>query len=201
MELKLKHPKLKHLLPILSFASLAASVVVAGLTMTLTPTTQTVLLANQDIAEGQPITEDLFTPKQLNLGNLASNYLSKIPENTNAIRSITRGELIAKTLLTQTTDARLPIRINDLPPISQELSTGDHVDVWATETQQGQTMQPQLVAIDAIIRNIDQSNTMGQSNTSVELRISPEYLEPLLASLGSNFQITLVLHETLADIQ
>lgn len=201
MELKLKVIKLRQLLPILSFASLATSVVIAGLTITLAPTTETVLLANQDIAEGQEITEDLLTTKQLSLSSPNSNYLTQLEPNTMATRSISRGELIAKTLVTTTVDQRIPIRLNDLQPISQALNVGDHVDIWATENNQGQTLQPQLVAIDAIILKINESNSLGQSNTSVEVRISPEYLESLLATLGTNFQITLVLQETLADIQ
>jgi hypothetical protein len=53
------------------------------------------------------------------------------------------------------------------------------------------------VVFGAIVLAIENSSSMAQVTTSVELRIDPAYLEPLLLATDSNYKISLILQETL----
>ena len=51
----------------------------------------------------------------------------------------------------------------------------------------------------AIVVAIESNTALAQATTSVELRINPDYLEPLLLATDSNHRISLILQETLSD--
>jgi len=104
-------------------------------------------------------------------------------------------------LVSHETAQRTPIRINNLPQISKAISVGDYVDVWATAVSQLDEGDPHTVAFNAIVVAIETNSAMSQVTTSVELRIGTEYLETLLAAVDSNYKISLILHETLSDVQ
>ncbi|MCX6485690.1 MAG: SAF domain-containing protein [Rhodoluna sp.] len=199
MELKLRKLSLKYLLPISSLIALATALVTAVVTVNLTPATQTVLIAKTPIAEGQPITSELVSQTELPIGDLASIYLSKLKPDLIAARSMTKGELLSKAGVSQVSDQRIPIRLNNLPQISKAISVGDTVDVWATP--QDLANSPEAVAFRAIVVSLETTNSMAQITTSVEIRIEPEYLETLLTAVDSNYRISLILHETLSDLE
>ena len=199
MELKLRKLSLKYLLPISSLLALATALVTAVVTVNLTPATQTVLIAKTPIAEGQPITSELVSQTELPIGDLASIYLSKLKPDLIAARSMTKGELLSKTGVSQVSDQRIPIRLNNLPQISKAISVGDTVDVWATP--QDLANSPEAVAFRAIVVSLETTNSMAQITTSVEIRIEPEYLETLLTAVDSNYRISLILHETMSDLE
>lgn len=201
MELKLKRLSRKYLLPTLSFSALAITVLVAGVTMVTTPSNQTVLVANTEIAEGQAIKSQNLTKISLPIGKLSANYLGKLKPGLVAARSIAKGELITNQILSVETDKRIPIRLNNLPQISREISVGDVVDVWSTPMTGGMALTPEPAAFNAIVASIETNSSMAQVTTSVELRISPEYLETLLQVTDSNYKISLILHETLSDLE
>ena len=199
MELKLRKLSLKYLLPISSLIALATALATAVVTVNLTPATQTVLIAKTPIAEGQPITSELVSQTELPIGDLASIYLSKLKPDLIAARSMTKGELLSKTGVSQVSDQRIPIRLNNLPQISKAISVGDKVDVWATP--QDLANSPEAVAFRAIVVSLETTNSMAQITTSVEIRIEPEYLETLLTAVDSNSRISLILHETMSDLE
>jgi hypothetical protein len=199
MELKLRKLSLKYLLPISSLIALATALATAVVTVNLTPATQTVLIAKTPIAEGQPITSELVSQTELPIGDLASIYLSKLKPDLIAARSMTKGELLSKTGVSQVSDQRIPIRLNNLPQISKAISVGDKVDVWATP--QDLANSPEAVAFRAIVVSLETTNSMAQITTSVEIRIEPEYLETLLTAVDSNYRISLILHETMSDLE
>ena len=197
MELKIRSLGSRYLLPILSFVCLGAAVIVAGLTLNFSPSRQTVLIAKSAIAEGQSITRELLTEQELAIGGVTQAYLTKFQPGLVALDSIAAGQLIPKQSLANQSEARFPIRFNNLPQISNAISVGDSVDIWATPADQSQAPQP--VAFRAIVVSVEPSNSMGQATTSVELRIEPEYLESLLGVIDSNYKISLILNETLSD--
>ncbi len=199
MELKLRKLSLKYLLPISSFIALATALATAVVTVNLTPATQTLLIAKTPIAEGQPITSELVSQTELPIGDLASIYLSELKPDLIAARSMTKGELLSKTGVSQVSDQRIPIRLNNLPQISKAISVGDTVDVWATP--QDLANSPEAVAFRAIVVSLETTNSMAQITTSVEIRIEPEYLETLLTAVDSNYRISLILHETMSDLE
>lgn len=198
MELKIRPLAFKYLLPTFSFLSLAGAVVVAGLTVNLAPATHRVLLTRVAIAEGQPITEDLVYEKELAIGETSNSYLGKFRPGLLAASSLAEGQLIPKRSVLIVGESRIPIRLNDLPQISRSISVGDSVDVWATPSDLSQNPQP--VALAAVVVSVESNTSLGQATNSVEIRISPEYLETLLAALDSNYKISLILNETLSDL-
>jgi Flp pilus assembly protein CpaB len=200
MELKLRRLSRKYLLPTVSFSALLVTVVIAGLTMGSTPDKQKVLVAKTPIYEGQALNSDSVASIELPIGELGRNYLSELQAGLIATRSIAKGEILAKNLLSVNQDQRIPIRLNDLQPISSSISVGDIVDVWSSATVQGSSGVPEPVAFNAIVTSILTNSSMAQQTTCVELRISPEYLESLLTATDSNYKISLILHETLSDL-
>jgi hypothetical protein len=186
-------------LPISSLIALATALATAVVTVNLTPATQTVLIAKTPIAEGQPITSELVSQTELPIGDLARNYLSALTPDLIAARSMAKGELLSKTGVSQVSDQRIPIRLNNLPQISKAISVGDKVDVWATP--QDLSESPQAVAFRAIVVSLETTNSMAQITTSVEIRIELEYLETLLTAVDSNYRISLILHETMSDLE
>jgi hypothetical protein len=201
MELKLKRVSRKYLLPTLSFSALAITLLIAGFTMAVSPSNQSVLVAREAIAEGQTLTSHDFTTLSLPIGNLAANYVSDLKPGLVAVRPIAKGELITNLVLTPESDERIPIRLNNLPQISKAISVGDVVDVWSTQMAGGMTLTPEPAAFNAIVTAIETNSSMAQVTNAVELRISPEYLETLLQVTDSNYKISLILHETLSDLE
>lgn len=199
MELKLRKVRFKHLLPILSFLALTAAIAITAATVSLTPTTQTVLVAKTSIAEGQQITAQLVSETELPIGELARTYLESLKPGLVATRSIAEGELLSKVIVSQDSDRRIPMRINNLAAISKAISVGDTVDVWATPPDASSS--PEAVVYRALVVSLETSNSMGQLTTSVEIRIETEYLETFLTAIDSNYRISLILQETLSDLE
>jgi Flp pilus assembly protein CpaB len=199
MELKLRKVSFKYLLPILSCLALSAAIVITAATVSSTPTTQTVLVAKTSIAEGQLITAELVSETELPIGELARAYLKSLKPGLVATRSIAEGELLSKSIVSKDSDRRIPMRINNLAPISKAISVGDTVDVWATP--QDSSSSPEAVVYRALVVSLETSNSMGQLTTSVEIRIDPEYLETFLTAVDSNYRISIILQETLSDVE
>lgn len=197
MELKLKRIGAKYLLPVVSFTALFAAIVVAGLNLSFPQKSQTVLQAKVNIAAGETITESKLETVSVPLGGLRNFYLSDFQEGVIAAGSIFKGELLPKSALAKEADVRVPVRINNLPQISKSIKIGDRVDVWASSVNNSQPIAPEPVVFGAIVLAIENSSSMAQVTTSVELRIDPAYLEPLLLATDSNYKISLILQETL----
>lgn len=197
MELKLKRIGAKHLLPVVSFTALFAAIVIAGLNLSFPQESQTVLQAKANIAAGETIIESQLESVSVPLGSLRSLYLSEFQEGVIANSSIFKGELVPKSALAKEADLRVPVRINNLPQISKSIKIGDRVDVWASSVNNSQPIAPEPVVFGAVVLAIENSSSMAQITTSVELRIDPAYLEPLLLATDSNYKISLILQETL----
>ena len=172
MELKLKRLSRKYLLPTLSFSALAIAVLIAGFTMATAPSSQTVLVAREAIAEGQSLTSHDLATVTLPIGDLAANYVRTLKPGLVAVRPIAKGELITKLALTPESDERIPIRLNNLPQISKEISVGDVVDVWSTPLAGGMALTPEPAAFNAIVTAIETNSSMAQVTNAVELRIN-----------------------------
>lgn len=201
MEIKLQKRFIKYLLPGFSAVALLVAVVLVLINISSTPTPRTVLIANRDLAEGTALRDEYLTEVKLALGASATAYLSHFEPNLVLVHSLAKGEILSRLNLTKGEDARIPIRLNGLPPISSVIGVGDRVDIWAMEISSTSLSEPQPVAFDAIVTAIETENSMTQIATNLEIRIDSEYLETLLAAMGSNFQLSVILDETLADIE
>lgn len=201
MEIKLQKRITKYLLPLSSAFALAAATGLLLLNIFTSPETRAVLIATRDLAEGEFLQESDVRSVQIPLGNLADNYKSEFEPNLFLERSVTQGELLSNRDFTDTADVRIPVRLNDLKPISKAISVGDRVDIWAIERSQTGDTEPQPVVFNAVVSLIEANNSMAQNLTNLEIRISEEYLESLLLATGPNFQLSVILHETLADLE
>lgn len=201
MEIKLQKRITKYLLPLSSALALAAATGLVLLNIFTSPETRAVLIATRDLAEGDFLQESDVRSVQIPLGNLADNYKSEFQPNLFLERSVTQGELLSNRDFTDTADVRIPVRLNDLKPISKAISVGDRVDIWAIERSQTGDTEPQPVVFNAVVSLIEANNSMAQNLTNLEIRISEEYLESLLLATGPNFQLSVILHETLADLE
>lgn len=201
MEIKLQKRFTKYLLPIASALALVTATGLFIVNLATAPETRVVLIANRDLAEGESLEDSDVRLVQVPLGNLADNYQSEFEPNLVLAQSVSKGELLSKRDFTETVDLRIPVRLNDLKPISMAISVGDHVDVWAVERSQVGATEPEPVAFDAVVTMIESNNSMAQNLTNLEIRISEEYLESLLLATGTNFQLSVILHETLADLE
>lgn len=200
MEIKLQRKYAKLLLPAASVAAIVVALLTTFLQIASKPAIKAVLIANRDLAEGSPVQATDFHVEQLPIGAASANYLSKIGKDLTLTLPVLKGELLSKRSIAEGSSALIPIRLNGLRPIAKAISVGDRVDVWATAQNHSlNASAPEPVAFNAIVTAIESNTSMTQSITNVEIRITEDYLETLLSATDSNAQLTIILHETLAD--
>lgn len=197
MEIKLQKPSKKLILPGISVALTIIAIVVIALNLQTQRQLQRVLIATKDIPIGEILTADNTKIEVTDLN--PKNYLNRLPKDSKAIQTVLKGQLVPAQSTTQTQDLRTPIRFNGLQTISEQLSVGDHVDIWATPNDRQPGNGAEVVAFDAIVTKVVNTSNMAISQTSVELRINPEYLVSVLEAKAKGLSIELVLSETLAD--
>lgn len=200
MEIKLQKRFAKYLAPAIATLATITAIITVTINLSSTPPTHTVLIATKDLSEGQSLTTSDVREVNIPLGSLGGNYLKALKGKLILNRSLVKGELIAMSAVSNEVAVLIPIRLNNLRPISKAITVGDRVDIWATEQSQTVNAAPEPVAFNAIVTLIEANNSMTQSSTNIEVRISEEYLETLLNATDSNFQLSVILHETLADI-
>jgi Flp pilus assembly protein CpaB len=200
VEIKLQKKYAKLLLPAVSVLAIAIALATTAFQLVSQPTASTVLIANRDLAEGAGVLPTDFHAEKLSIGALASNYLSKIGKGQVLTHPVLKGELLSKRSIAEGESELIPIRLNGLRPIAKSISVGDRVDIWATAQNHSlNPTAPEPVAFDAIVTAIESNTSMTQSSTTVEIRIAEEYLETILSATDSNSQLSIILHETLAD--
>lgn len=200
MEIKLHKRFAKYLAPVIAGITTIVAVLIVTINLSSTPATRTVLIAAKDLSEGQYLQPSDVSQVNLPLGSLASNYLMELKGSLILNRSVAKGELITTRGVGHEVDVLIPVRLNNLRPISKAISVGDRVDIWATEQSHTVSAAPEPVAFNAIVSFIEANNNMTQNSTNIEIRISEDYLETILTAIDSNFQISVILHETLSDI-
>jgi Flp pilus assembly protein CpaB len=200
MEIKLQKKFTKYLLPMGSVAAIVLALATVIFQVSTEPTYRSVLIANRDLAQGTSVKIDDFHEEKLPIGSFAATYLSKIGGDQILTQPVLKGELLSKRSVTYGASALIPIRLNGLRPIAKAISVGDLVDVWATAQNHSLSIAaPEPVVLGAIVTAIESNSSMTQSSTNVEIRITEDYLETLLGATDSNAQLTIILHETLAD--
>ena len=197
MEIKLQKPSKKLILPSISVLTILAAILVVLLNQQTRGELHQILVATTDIAVGEPVDESNTTTKTTTENS--ATYLKKLLPGQVTSQTILKGQLIPSQVITTTRDPRTPIRFNGLQTISEQLSVGDHVDIWATPNNQQAGSGAEIVAFDAIVTKIVNTSNMAINQTSVELRINPEYLVNVLEAKANSLAIELVLKETEAD--
>lgn len=200
MEIKLQKKYTKYLLPIFSAVAIVVALLTTVVQIASEPAIQSVLIANRDLAEGAQIQAADFHAEKLAIGASSDKYLSSVGADQILTQPIMKGELLSKRSIAKGSSPLIPFRLNGLRPIAKAISVGDRVDVWATAQNRSlNPTAPEPVVFDAIVTAIEANTSMTQNTTNVEIRISEEYLETLLNATDSNAQLSIILHETLAD--
>lgn len=188
---------MKLLLPGISVLAILASILVVVLNQQTKGELHQILIAKTDIALGEPV--DASNTVTTTTSENTATYLNKVLPGLVASQTILKGQLIPRQFVSATRDSRTPIRFNGLQAISEQLSVGDHVDVWATPNDHLGGSGAQVVAFDAIVTKILTTSNMSVDQTAVELRINPDYLVSILEAKANALAIELVLKETEAD--
>lgn len=197
MEIKLQKPSRKLILPGVSVLAIVAAILVVTFNFQTQGTLRKMLVAKVDIAIGEPLTSENTALQEFAITN--NQYLNKLREGSVSTQTILKGQLIPSQSVTKVTDQRTPIRFNGLQTISEQLSVGDHVDIWATPNDRQGSGGAEVVAFDAIVTKVITTNNLSMTQTSVEVRINPDYLVSVLEAKANSLAIDLVLTETLAD--
>lgn len=197
MEFKLQKPSKKLILPGISVAAIMAAILVISINGQTRSSLHQILVAKQDIAVGEPLDEQNTTLESIDIQG--DHYLNQLREGHVTTQTILKGQLIPTQSVTNIDDRRTPIRFNGLQTISEQLSVGDHVDIWATPNERQGSGGAEVVAFDAIVTKVIATSNMSISQTSVEVRIHPDYLVSVLEAKANSLAIELVLTETLSD--
>ena len=197
MEIKLQKPSKKLILPGISVAAILAAILVISINSQTRSNLHQILVAKQDIAVGEPLDEQNTTLESIDISG--DKYLNQLRDGHVTTQTILKGQLIPSQSVSNIEDRRTPIRFNGLQTISEQLSVGDHVDIWATPIDRQGSGGAEVVAFDAIVTKVIATNNMSIDQTSVEVRINPDYLVSVLEAKANSLAIELVLTETLAD--
>jgi hypothetical protein len=197
MEIKLQKPSKKLILPGISIGAILIAAIVVVLNLHTQGQLNRVLTATTDIAPGEILNASNSTIQTVDVNS--QKYLSHIPKDGRTTQAILKGQFIPIQSVSQTQDIRTPIRFNGLQTISEQLSIGDHVDVWATPNDRQRGSGAEVVAFDAIVTKVINTSNMAINQSSVELRIHPDYLLGVLEAKANGLSIELILTETLAD--
>lgn len=197
MEIKLQKPSKKLVLPGISLAVTIVAIVVIALNLQTQSHLHRVIIATKDIPIGETLTAE--NTKTVTTDLSPANYLTQVPKDGITTQTVLKGQLIPAQATSNAQDIRTPIRFNGLQTISEQLSTGDHVDIWATPNDRQPGTGAEVVALDAIVTKVINTSNMAVNQTSVEIRINPDYLVSVLEAKANGLSIELVLTETLAD--
>jgi cell division protein FtsL len=197
MEIKLQKPSRKMILPAISALTMIIAIVVVSVNLGTQTHLHRVLIATKDIPVGETLSANNTELTALNLDS--QNYLTEPPKAGRINQTILKGQLIPTQSISDDQDVRTPIRFNGLQTISEQLSIGDHVDIWATPNDHQPGTGAEVVAFDSIVTKVINISNMAINQTSVELRINPDYLVSVLEAKANGLSIELVLTETLAD--
>jgi Flp pilus assembly protein CpaB len=197
VDIKLQKPSSKLILPAISVLVMIVSALIVVLDHQGGSPLHKILVAKSDIATGQTL--DASNTKIETIPFDPGGYLPKLTKGIKATQTILKGQLIPSQSVASSEHARTPIRFNGLETISDQLSVGDHVDVWATPNDRQSGGGAEVVAFDAIVTKVVNTSNMALNQTSVEVRIPTDYLVSVLEAKANSLAIELVLSETLAD--
>lgn len=154
------------------------------------------LVAKQDLAAGTQVSAGDFERVSIGSDIEISNYVSELDRVGMLNRTVFKGELLPAAAVTLgALDRRTPVVIAVSGTLSKSLRVGSTVDVWATSP----SGMPAAIVLDATVLNLEQSASLGKTQTTVELAVATEYLEPLIQAKASSSAIELLLQPTLAD--
>lgn len=175
-------------------ALVLGSTLVGGLAFTMVSSSEDVLVATTDIAEGDVLTPEQFTVAEVRMGESREHYVHKaasIAEGSVARESIARGELLPRSAVGQAADSSMrPVTIQVDQPVTSSLKKGALVDVWASG---GEDAANSTILVEgAVVRGVDEGGGLSGRGARVEVLIPSAHVASVLDALGTKRNLYVV---------
>ena len=155
-----------------------------------------VLIARNDLARGATLDLTDFEIVGIDLGLAQDAYIpsNEIPTGGTLSKSITAGEVLAKSQITEfSPEGFTVIRIRPDLPIAESLQIGDQVSVWVVEGEQFEDLKPAEQISLGTLMTIQQSEGLfADEQPYVEINIPELTLPEVLKSMAANDNVYLV---------
>ncbi|WP_311477745.1 hypothetical protein [uncultured Gulosibacter sp.] len=179
---------------LLVLASMAA---VAGIVLA-SQHTRTVYVANDNLAPGDPLTEDRLALVEVRVDDTTPLYLGpdRLPNEPAVItRAVGAGELIPLSALgaADQSTASVVVTLTSSPPSG--VAAGSHVELWVAlpGERAGEYAEPGVVVADAVVvRRIEADRLVGANTVELELRVPKTELQHVLAATTAEARMHVV---------
>lgn len=175
-------------------ALVLGSTLVGGFAFTMLSSSEVVLVATADIAEGDALTPEQFAIAEVRMGQSLERYVQgtdAIGEGAVARESISRGELLPRSAVGQAVDSEMrPVTIQVAQPVTSSLSKGALVDVWASGGQEGASST--ILVESAVVRGVDEGGGLSGQGARVEVLVPSSRIASVLDALGAKRNLYVV---------
>lgn len=160
-------------------------------------TTHAVYAADRTLSTGDQLTEEDLRVVQVNIDDAVGHYLSadsELPENTQLLRLVSKGELIPAAALGEgDPEGRQAVTVAIDHELARGVQPGREVDVWSTAPGED-AAEVDLLAAAAEVAEIREpdSGFAATSTVTVELLVDPEEITEILAASGTGSAITVL---------
>lgn len=196
--MRLRRPRWRDPRLIVGVVLVLVSVLMGSLLVSRLSETTPVLVAASPIVPGDPIRSDDLTAVELRLGEYEGLYvgaIEAIPDGAVATRTIQAGELLPLSALGQAADVPLrPVVIPVDATVAESVIPGASVELWHTASAdaQGARASARLLVPDAIVRRIDEGNSLGMRSMAVEVLVPVDDLAGVLEVLGEDGRLDVI---------
>lgn len=167
--------------------SMAAAAVVV---FTLNKPLPTYLIAKRDLVPGELITEQDVEQLNLDLGPLAANYITELPDDLAVRSAVPQGELIPVSRLgTQLAQNQTAVRLLPATKPAAAVMAGSLVAVWQVVEVEGEFQPQQLVAIAEVAAIQYGEGLFSEEVPEIELLLGKEQAMLVITALAANHDV------------
>ncbi len=196
--MRLRRPQWKDPRLIVGIVLVVASVVMGALLVSRLSETTPVVVARSPIVPGDVIDAADLTTADLRLGDQTDLYvdtLDAVPEGAVATRTIQAGELVPVSAIGQAGDVPLrPVVIPVDTTVAESVTPGATVELWHTApaAEDGGTGEAALLVSEAVVRRIDEGNSLGMRSMAVEVLVPVGSLADVLEVLSQEERLDVI---------
>jgi hypothetical protein len=182
---------------LISVFLVATSICGVWLVLEANRTTETYLVAIDDLATGSSLTQTSVGTLAVSLFGLSGSYLKQgeLTDQSYLIRPLSSGELIPKSAVTsQLLDDQVNLVISTGIVISSELRAGSKIQLWTSPfLEYGKYGEPYILALDSEIVEIKKpEGAFVNQAPLVEIRIPIESLQAVLQSIANQDSLAVI---------
>lgn len=186
MAVRLQRSRLRTLALPIGIATIGLALIIFGFLRPL----PTYLIAARDLAPGELVTAADVSEVELDLGPIASGYLSELPLGQATSGFVAAGELLPKRLLG---DYQLPtqtlIRIVPQSPPAAAVRPGTLVSIWQVREVE-EILQPErLVELAEVVAIIEPDGLFAADLPELELRMSKEQATAVITAVAGDIPL------------